>query len=83
MAHTHGNTRRRALAGLAAAVVLGTAGGAWAGDFVDDLKLELGALGGVHIFANDLELGVADDPALPSPKTSGLFGVRARRRVFP
>ena len=41
------------------------------------MKLELGVFGGVHLFANDLELGVADDPGLPSPKNAGLFGLRA------
>src|SRR4051794_37924618 len=41
------------------------------------LQLELGLTGGVHLFANDLELGVADDPGLPTPKNSGLFGLRA------
>ncbi len=40
-------------------------------------QVELGIVGGYHIFAHDLELGVADDPALPSPKNSGLFGLRA------
>jgi outer membrane protein OmpA-like peptidoglycan-associated protein len=34
-------------------------------------------MAGAHFFANDLELGVADDPALPSPKSNGLFGLRA------
>jgi len=43
----------------------------------DSGKVELGVTGGVHIFAKDLELGVADDPTLPSPKNSGLFGLRA------
>jgi outer membrane protein OmpA-like peptidoglycan-associated protein len=40
-------------------------------------QLELGVTGGAHLFAHDLELGVADDPRLPSPKDSGLFGLRA------
>ena len=32
------------------------------------MQVELGVTGGLHIFANDLELGVADDVTLPSPK---------------
>jgi outer membrane protein OmpA-like peptidoglycan-associated protein len=77
MAHTHGKRLRLAVAGLATAVVLGNGLTARAeGDFLDNLKLEVGAMGGGHIFANDLELGVADDPTLTSPKSSGLFGLR-------
>ncbi len=34
-------------------------------------------MGGYEFFAHNLELGVADDPALPSPKSNGLFGARA------
>ena len=34
-------------------------------------------MGGYEFFAHNLELGVADDPALPSPKRNGLFGARA------
>ncbi len=46
-------------------------------DSASGVQVELGVFGGVHIFAHDLELGVADDPALPSPKSNGLFGARA------
>ncbi|HXI55604.1 MAG TPA: OmpA family protein [Polyangia bacterium] len=46
-------------------------------------QLELGATVGGHFFAKDLELGVADDPSLPSPKTSVLFGLRAGVAVHP
>jgi outer membrane protein OmpA-like peptidoglycan-associated protein/opacity protein-like surface antigen len=41
------------------------------------VQVELGVAGGVHLFAKDLELGVADDPGLTTPKNSGLFGARA------
>jgi hypothetical protein len=41
------------------------------------MQVELGVTGGIHIFADDLELGVADDPGLPTPKNAGLFGLRA------
>jgi OOP family OmpA-OmpF porin len=40
------------------------------------VQVELGVMGGAHFFAHNLELGVADDPALPSPKSNGLFGAR-------
>ncbi|HVR63911.1 MAG TPA: OmpA family protein [Polyangia bacterium] len=46
-------------------------------------QLELGAMGGGHFFASDLELGVADDPSLPSPKSSGLFGLRLGLTLHP
>src|SRR5450432_629837 len=69
--------RSMALAGLVGIIVLGTATAAKAdGDFLDNLKLEVGVMGGVHIFAKDLELGVADDPGLTTPKNGGLFGLR-------
>src|SRR5271154_431745 len=70
--------RRILRAGLVAVIgagLVGTAGAARA-DFIDDLKLEVGAMGGFHISAKNLELGVADDPTLPSPKNSGLVGLR-------
>ncbi|HET6151028.1 MAG TPA: OmpA family protein [Polyangia bacterium] len=41
------------------------------------MQVELGVTGGLHIFAKDLELGIVDDASLPSPKNSGLFGLRA------
>ena len=63
------------LAGVIGAGLVGSAGAARA-DFIDDLKLEVGVMGGYHIYAHDLELGVADDPTLPSPKNSGLVGLR-------
>jgi outer membrane protein OmpA-like peptidoglycan-associated protein len=69
--------RSMALAGLVGIIVLGTATAAKAdGDFLDNLKLEVGVMGGAHIFAHDLELGVADDPGLTTPKNGGLFGLR-------
>jgi OOP family OmpA-OmpF porin len=47
------------------------------------LRLELGVAGGVHLFANDLELGVADDPSLPSPKDGGEIALRAALYFHP
>jgi OOP family OmpA-OmpF porin len=65
------------VAGFVGLAVLGTATAAKAdGDFIDNLKLEVGAYGGYHIFAHDLELGVADDPGLTTPRNAGLFGLR-------
>src|SRR5450755_1015591 len=46
-------------------------------DNSEGIKVELGLTGGYHWFAKDPELGVADDPALPSPKSSVAFGIRA------
>jgi outer membrane protein OmpA-like peptidoglycan-associated protein len=77
MPQTHGRFLRAALAGLVGASIFGIAGAAKAdGDFIDNLKIELGVMGGVHLFANDLELGVADAPGLTTPKNSGLVGLR-------
>ena len=78
MPHTQRRILRSALAGLVGVLVLGAAGAANAdsGDFLDNLKIELGVMGGVHLFANDLELGVADAPGLTTPKDSGLVGLR-------
>ena len=60
-----------------ATAVVSTSSPARAADGGNGLKLELGLTGGVHFFADDLELGVDDDRTLPHPKTSGLFGLRA------
>jgi OOP family OmpA-OmpF porin len=75
------------VASIVALVVLALAPAAKA-DFVDDLKLEIGAFGGGHLFANDLELGVADDPTymgtgLTTPKNAGMFGLRFGLRFHP
>ena len=82
MPHSQGRLPRSTLKGLvgvaSAIVIVGAAGTARAdaGDFYDNLKVELGVMGGVHLFAHDLELGVADDPTLTTPKDSGLVGLR-------
>jgi len=77
MSQTLGRTLRSLLAGVVGMAVVGTAGSAKAdGDFIDNLKLEIGVMGGAHLFATDLELGVADDPGLTTPKNAGLFGLR-------
>src|SRR4051794_26114203 len=65
------------LPALLAMAVVSTPAPARAADGGSGLKLELGLTGGVHFFADDLELGVDDDRTLPHPKTSGLFGLRA------
>ncbi len=78
MSQTQRRALRSTLAGLVVLVgILFRAGEAKAdGDFIDNLKFEIGALGGVHLFATDLELGVADDPGLTTPKDAGLVGLR-------
>jgi outer membrane protein OmpA-like peptidoglycan-associated protein/opacity protein-like surface antigen len=77
MSQTLGRTLRSLLAGVVGVAVLGAAGSAKAdGDFVGNLKFEIGVMGGAHLFANDLELGVADDPGLTTPKNGGLVGLR-------
>jgi outer membrane protein OmpA-like peptidoglycan-associated protein len=77
MSQTLGRTLRSVLAGAVGLAVLSTSGAAKAdGDFYDNLKVEIGVMGGVHLFANDLELGVADDPGLTTPKNAGMFGLR-------
>ena len=78
----------RSLALIITSVAVLTAGGqARAEDPpppTEGFQLELGAFGGVHLFANDLELGVADDPGIvPSPKTGGIFGLRLAATMLP
>ena len=72
---------------LAPAVVLAATGQAFADDTLvptEGLQLELGLFGGGHFFANNLELGVADDPGnVPSPKKGFIFGARAAATVLP
>jgi OOP family OmpA-OmpF porin len=83
MSYTLGR-RSKLVATLVGVGLLGAAGMARAeDDFFDSVKLELGAFGGVHLYANDLELGVADDPTLTSPKNSGLFGLRLGLKIVP
>jgi OOP family OmpA-OmpF porin len=48
-----------------------------ADDDLEGVRVELGVTGGYEWFAKNLELGVADDPTLPSPKSSVTFGIRA------
>jgi OOP family OmpA-OmpF porin len=83
---------RSLVAGALGLAVIGSVGTAKAdGDFIDNLKLEVGAFGGVHLFANNLELGVADDPTYPSgfgaglttPKNAGMFGLRLALVLHP
>ena len=50
----------------------------------EGFQLELGLFGGVHFFASNLELGVADDPGkVPHPKTGAEFGLRAAATMLP
>jgi OOP family OmpA-OmpF porin len=72
--------------GLALALVLTSNGRALAEEAppAEGLQLELGVFGGGHFFADNLELGVADDPGIvPSPKTGGIFGLRLAGTLLP
>src|SRR5260221_13930160 len=82
MSYTLGR-RPALLATLVGVGLVGAAGTAHADGAFDTLKLEVGAFGGVHLFANDLELGVADDPTLTSPKNAGLAGLRVGLVLHP
>src|SRR4029079_8951616 len=71
---------RRAGAALAvlvgASLVLGT-GNAEAQNKKEGIQYEVGVSGGAHLFANNVELGVADDPGfVTTPKNAPLFGLR-------
>ena len=46
-------------------------------------QLELGLFGGAHIFAKDLELGVADMPMTPHPKLGAEMGLRVAAVMLP
>ena len=46
-------------------------------------QLELGLFGGAHIFAKDLELGVADMPNTPHPKLGAEMGLRVAAVMLP
>src|SRR3954471_21622032 len=75
-----------AAAALACAGLFAAAGAARAQDTSapEGLRFEIGVMGGLHLFANDLELGVADDPTLPSPKSpAGLGGLRLGLQLHP
>ena len=51
----------------------------------EGLQVEVGAFGGVHLFAHNLELGIADDSSIDnSPKTpSPVFGLRLSLDIGP
>jgi outer membrane protein OmpA-like peptidoglycan-associated protein/opacity protein-like surface antigen len=84
MAHVFGRSSRAGLTVVAVVMALMAAGSARAQvDEPRGMHVEVGATGGLHLFANDLELGVADDPTLTSPKNSGLFGLRAALVLHP
>ncbi len=72
---------------LAPVVVLTVGGQASAQEApppTEGLQLELGVFGGAHLFADNLELGVADDPGVvPSPKTGAIFGLRLAGTLLP
>ena len=71
-----GRSARAALAVFVGAGLVVVAGKAAAQPKKEGVKFEIGVAGGAHLFANNVELGVADDPTLTSPKNSPLFGLR-------
>jgi outer membrane protein OmpA-like peptidoglycan-associated protein len=60
---------RRSLAALLVGGIVLSASAASAG-------VEIGVTGGLHVFNDDNELGVADEPEAPSLANSALFGLR-------
>ena len=76
---------------LAPVAVLSTASPAYAEDAPNSgtdlpqkgFQLELGLFGGAHIFAKDLELGVADMPNTPHPKLGAEMGLRVAAVMLP
>ena len=60
---------------VGAGLVAGT-GSAVAQGKREGFQFEVGVSGGAHVFADDVELGVADDPALTSPKNGPLGALR-------
>src|SRR6188768_809749 len=71
--------RRRSLAAMVAFIGVGLVAGAndaAAQGKREGFHLEIGVSGGAHIFADDVELGVADDPTLTSPKNGPLGALR-------
>ncbi|HEY6175641.1 MAG TPA: OmpA family protein [Kofleriaceae bacterium] len=52
------------------------AGGLAASTRVADANVEIGGSSGIHVFAHDNELGVADIPNANSERNSAMFGVR-------
>jgi outer membrane protein OmpA-like peptidoglycan-associated protein/opacity protein-like surface antigen len=74
-----GRRARAVLAVLVSASLVAVAGSAAAqgkSGKKEGVQFEIGVSGGVHIFNKNLELGVADDPALTSPQNAPLFALR-------
>ena len=87
----HGRRFAGSLALLVAAAFMGAGNGMARAEeaaipdapLANRLQLELGLFGGVHFFASNLELGVADGPGVPHPKTGAEFGLRAAATLLP
>ena len=71
-----GRSARAALAVLVGASLVLAVPEAAAQNKKEGVQFEVGVAGGVHLFNDNLELGVADDPTLTSPKNAPLFGLR-------
>src|SRR3982751_1867685 len=78
-----GSKARAVLAVLVGASLVAGAGRAAAQTKKEGVQFEVGVAGGVHLFAKHLELGVADDPTLTTPKNAPLFGLRLGLLLHP
>ena len=78
-----GRSARAALAVLVGASLVLAVGEANAQKKKEGVQFEIGVAGGVHLFNENLELGVADDPLLTSPKNAPLFGLRLGLALHP
>ena len=67
----------------AAVALLGSAAVASADDHGELSKLEIGGFVGAHLFNDDNELGVDDDPDADSPTNAVAFGIRAGYNFLP
>ena len=83
MSKSLGRTTRISAAALAGLFLSLAGASGLAQEDREGVKVELGLTGGYHHFANNLELGVADDPTLPSPKPSAAFGLRVGLVLHP
>ena len=76
-----GGSARTVLAVLVGASLMAVAGRATAQNKKEGVQFEIGVAGGAHLFNENLELGVADDPTLTSPENAPLFGLRLGLRA--
>ncbi len=66
-----GDSAGRRASGLLIVALIACAGARTA-----QANVEIGAMGGAHVFSDTSELGATDGPNAPSQRNSGMFGVR-------